>query len=382
MTSLTSLGSSRQEDLRAVNLDLNMVDWVIQTVVSCIPVSVTILIGIGIYKVTHSFMRRGSAQKKAHLTISGQLIMIFIVLSILVAIIITLPLEESKRHDLFSLLGLLLASAIALASTTFLGNAMAGMMLNAIRNFRPGDFIRVGNNFGRVSEKGLLHTEIQTEDRDLATLPNLLLVTSPVVVMRSSGTVLSATVSLGYDVNRKKVEKSLLRAAENVGLRDAFVQVRELGDFSITYRVAGILEEIKFFLSAQSRIRAAMLDALHEDDIEIVSPTFMNQRQIDPSIAYIPKKEWGVPERPITDEGSAPESAIFDKADEAEAKSQLEEELEKHNKNLDQLKKSIADAETDEEKAALQRQRDDTGALIENLKLEIQEKSESVENKE
>ena len=298
-----------------------MVSWILETVVSGIPVTVTLVVGIVVYKIARSFLHKTSSQQNGHLNISGQMFMIFLVLSILVAIIITLPIEESKRHDLFSLLGLLLASAIALASTTFLGNAMAGMMLNAIRNFKPGDFIRVGNNFGRVSEKGLLHTEIQTEDRDLATLPNLLLVTSPVVVMRSSGTVLSATVSLGYDVNRKRVEKSLLRAAENVGLRDAFVQVRDLGDFSITYRIAGILEEIKFFLSAQSRIRCAMLDALHEDGIEIVSPTFMNQRQVDPKLQFIPQKEWGtVPERPITEETSAPEAAIFDKADSALSK--------------------------------------------------------------
>ena len=146
--------------------------------------------------------------------------------------------------------------------------------------------------------------------------------------------------------------------------------------------MAGILEEIKFFLSAQSRIRCAMLDALHDDGIEIVSPTFMNQRQMDPELQFIPRKEWGAPERPITDESSAPESAIFDKADEAEAKNQLEEELEKHNKSLEEYKKAMSDAKTDEEKAEIERRRDETGTRIEILKKQIQEKSEAVETKE
>ena len=30
--------------------------------------------------------------------------------------------------------------------------------------FHPGDFIRIGEQFGRVTEKGLLHTEIQSEE--------------------------------------------------------------------------------------------------------------------------------------------------------------------------------------------------------------------------
>jgi len=37
----------------------------------------------------------------------------------------------------------------------------------------------VGDYFGRVTERGLFHVEIQTEDRDLATLPNMFLVSQP-----------------------------------------------------------------------------------------------------------------------------------------------------------------------------------------------------------
>ena len=51
-----------------------------------------------------------------------------------------------------------------------------------------GDFISAGDQFGRVTERGLFHTEIQTETRDLTTVPNLFLVTHPVTTVRSSGT--------------------------------------------------------------------------------------------------------------------------------------------------------------------------------------------------
>ena len=48
-------------------------------------------------------------------------------------------------------------------------------------------------------------------------------------------------------------------------LKDPFVQVLDLGDFSVTYRVAGLLEDTKRLLTFRSRLRVAMLDCLHKE---------------------------------------------------------------------------------------------------------------------
>lgn len=98
----------------------------------------------------------------------------------LIAVIISLPLPEGTENQLLGLLGLVLTGMIALSSTTFVSNAMAGLMLRSVGSFRSGDFIRVEKHFGRVSGRGLFHTEIQMEDRDLTTLPNLFLISNPV----------------------------------------------------------------------------------------------------------------------------------------------------------------------------------------------------------
>jgi small-conductance mechanosensitive channel len=184
-----------------------------------------------------------------------QIATMILTLIALFVIILLLPISETSRGQLLSLLGILLSAAIALSSTTLLGNLMAGMMLRAIRNFRAGDFIEVGEHFGRVSDRGLFHVEIQTEDRDLTTLPNLYLVTHPVSVSRSSGTIITATVSLGYDVPHRRIEELLLEAAAMAELQEPFVQVVDLGDFSVTYRVAGLLTEVKQIISARSKLR-------------------------------------------------------------------------------------------------------------------------------
>ncbi|MHC4218616.1 MAG: mechanosensitive ion channel domain-containing protein, partial [Planctomycetota bacterium] len=141
-----------------------------------------------------------------------QLVMLVLTGLGLVLVTLTLPVPDTNRNQLLALLGLALTAVIALSSTSFVSNAMAGLMLRSVKCFRPGDFIRVEGRFGRVSERGLFHTEIQTEDRDLTTLPNIFLITHPVTVVRSSGTIVTATVSLGYDEPRTRVEPSLTRA--------------------------------------------------------------------------------------------------------------------------------------------------------------------------
>jgi small conductance mechanosensitive channel len=289
---------------------------------------ISFLITLAVGTVVLALLRRVVVVRKMTLLsksgLTRQLTMLGVTAVLVVALVLAMPLGDTARGQLLSLIGIVLTGVIALSSTTFVGNAMAGLMLRAVRAFRAGDFLKTQDHFGRVTERGLLHTEIQTEDRDLTTLPNLYLVTNPVTVVRYSGTFVSATVSLGYDVARGRVEEALLAAAHTAELEEPFVQIRDLGDFSVEYRVAGFLAEVSHLLSARSRLRACMLDGLHAAGIEIVSPTFMNTRQVPPDKRFIPPRvRGGAPE----EEHPVPEKIIFDKAEQAETREQLEEQL-------------------------------------------------------
>lgn len=235
--------------------------------------------------------------------------------------------QNDTQGQLLELLGLIVTAVIALASTTFVANAMAGILLRSVRSFRPGDFVRVADDFGRVTERGLFHTEIQTEDRDLVTLPNLTLVSNPVRVVRSSGTIVSAVVSLGYDIPRRELEPLLIEAAETAELEDPFVQVLDLGDFSVSYRIAGFLKEVKQVVTVRSQLRKRILDTLHENGIEIASPTIMNQRPVGADTLFIPKRSVAPEPEPPNDQ-PAPEEMMFDKAESAERLAALEQEQE------------------------------------------------------
>jgi small-conductance mechanosensitive channel len=232
------------------------------------------------------------------------------------AIALALPVVESTRNQVIGLFGIVLSGVIAFSSTSIVANIMAGIVLRFTKPFRTGDFIRVNGYFGRVSEKGLFDTEIQTEQRELVAFTNSYLTSNPITVIRSSGTIISANLSIGYDHSHSRIEKSLIEAAGNAGLEEPFVEIIELGNYSISYRVSGLLAEVKSLISSRSRLYANILDNLHGAQIEIMSPNFINSRQINDQPPAIPK-----PERMKKVEAeSNPESIIFDKAEEAEQK--------------------------------------------------------------
>jgi len=82
--------------------------------------------------------------------------------------------------------------------------------------------------------------------------------------------------------------KSLLeKAAASVGLEEPIVQILELGDFSVTYRAAGILRDVKALLGTRAQLRVAILDQLHAAGIEIVSPDIRTVRTFEADNRFI-----------------------------------------------------------------------------------------------
>ncbi len=297
------------------------------------------------------------------LSVSKQLLMLTLTAAGMLMFIFSLPMSETSRGQILSLLGIVVTAVIALSSTTFVANIMAGLMLRAVNSFGPGDFIKSETFFGKVTERGIFHTEIQTEDRDLTTLPNMVLVNNPVTVVRNSGTVITATVSLGYDISHVRIEEILKQAAEESGLLDAFVLIIDLGDFSVNYRVGGFTEEVSRLLSIKSNLRKNILVKMHESGIEIVSPNFMNQRALDPKVPVIPAS---VHSAPVQESETTPEDLIFDKADSAAEREQLKQEKAAAKERLDEIAKEMK-AQKSEDTSTLEQEQSILTSRIEEI---------------
>ncbi len=338
--------------------------------------TVLVLVVILLLSLMNRILEKHLAQAKGS-KFRNQLLMFGASFVGLLMIILGLPIDPNTRGQLLSLIGIIVSAAIALSSSTFIGNAMAGIMLKTVRNFRTGDFVKTDDVFGRVTERGLFHTEIQTPDRDLTTVPNLYLATKPVTVVRQSGTIIGATVSLGYDVHHTQIEELLLGTASAIGLQDPFVQVLELGDYSIVYRVAGLLTETKQLIAYRSRLRSGMLDALHKGGVEIVSPQFNNARMLGTDQIFIPKP---TRQKSTPSADAAPVDVAFDKAEEAEDLDSRQRSLTKMVDSLKELQKE-AKAAPAEEKPGLETRIGHLEKEIEDLKAAISSVEEK-DNKE
>ena len=223
-----------------------------------------------------------------------------------------LPINTQTKDYIFEISKYALPAVIALSSTTFVANAMAGLSLKMMGTFHTGDFIHVGDHFGRITTKALLHTEIQSEDRDLVSLPNLYVINNPVKVVDQTGTLISADLSLGFDLNRRRARDLLIKAAEDIELTDPFVHIMEIGDFSVRYRITGFLKDVSKIVSKRSELKAAALDALHEGNVEVMTPSVMAQRPMAPDARVLPPRD-------VSDDGDADsgqaEKLMFDKAE-------------------------------------------------------------------
>jgi small-conductance mechanosensitive channel len=269
----------------------------------------------------------------------------FLVLIGILAFILVLPIDKSVKSQIVSFFAIIVSAGIALSSTTVLGNLIAGIMNNSMNRFRNGDLIKIGELQGRVTKKSVFHTEIQLEDSNFMTIPNLYIATNPVKLTRKTDTVISTSVSLGYDIPRTKIEDSLKEAAIATGLKDPYVYITNLGDYSVLYKIHGFLEDSSKYFSTTSLLNANVMDKLHAEKIEIVSPTFMNQRRVDEK-EFIPKQ--AVKKTEPVDEKS-PEDLIFDEAIKSEKLETKKDYIKEIDKKQVVLKETIKDLKEDKE---------------------------------
>lgn len=328
-----------------------------------------LILNTWIFKRLKSVTSDGDITKR---TISFSIILIGVLVFIL-----SLPIDKSLKGQIMSFLAIIISAGIALSSTTILGNLIAGFMNNSMNRFRNGDLIKIGDLQGRVTKKSIFHTEIQLEDSNFITIPNLYIANNPVKLTRKTNTVISTSVSLGYDVSRIQIEEALKEAAILTELTDPYVYITNLGDFSVDYKIHGFLDDSNKFFSTQSLLNANVMDNLHKKGIEIVSPTFMNQRRVDEK-EFIPAKEV---KKPNPKDESSPEELIFSEAIESgkiEKKKDYLKEIDKKQELLKEKLKELKDKKEIERAKATISSNDELKAKIEkSIEEEINKNKDS-----
>ncbi|HDS1794283.1 TPA: mechanosensitive ion channel [Pseudomonas putida] len=217
----------------------------------------------------------------------------------LFALVMAYPYLPGSGTDAFKGLSVLLGLMISLGATSVVGQAAAGLILTYSRTLKAGEYVRVGNNEGTVTEVGIFNTTIRTGLGEVLTLPNSMITGSVTRnysrAVQGQGYIVDTVVTIGYDTPWRQVEAMLVEAAQRTDgiLQNPSPQVFQTGlsDFYPEYRL------VAQAVPSAPRPRAELLSLLHaniqdvfnEYGVQIMSPHYLG----DPvQEKWVPRDKW------------------------------------------------------------------------------------------
>lgn len=199
------------------------------------------------------------------------------------ALIVGAPFLPGLGTQTGQAVALLVGAGITLSSGNTLGNAVAGIVLTAMRPFELGDWIRIGQVEGMVHARRFLGIQVRTIKEELVVVTSQQVLAAPIVnytalARAPGGLVVHTSLTLGYDLPRSRAEALLLEAARRTeGLLDdpaPFVWITALNDSNVTYQLNAQTQLPQEQGRIRSDLHRHLLDAFAEADAEILSPMY------------------------------------------------------------------------------------------------------------
>jgi small-conductance mechanosensitive channel len=207
------------------------------------------------------------------------------------------PFIPGSDSDAFKGLSVLLGLVLSLGSTGLVTQAMSGLVVVYSRALRRGDFVRINDIEGVVSEVASLATKVVNVRNEEITIPNSVLIASPIhnfsKLAGTQGTLLTSKVTIGYDAPWRQVHALLIAAAEKTPSvrRDPppYVYQRALSDFYVEYELFAHIDHAAERIPILSALHASIQDEFNEHGVQIMSPHFFSQ-PTQPVV--VPKAQW------------------------------------------------------------------------------------------
>lgn len=201
------------------------------------------------------------------------------------AMVAVYPYLPGSNSDVFRGVSVLLGAMLTLGSSGIVNQLMSGLVLVYSRALRVGDYVVIGQDEGVVQEVGTLATKLVTMRNEEITIPNAVLVSSPIKnyskMSESNGTMTSTKIGVGYDIPWRQVYALLLDAAARTAcLRTTpkpFVLQRTLGDFYVEYELMVYLDRPIERIPTLSLLHGNILDCFQEAGIQLMAPHFVEQ---------------------------------------------------------------------------------------------------------
>ncbi|MFZ4480362.1 MAG: mechanosensitive ion channel family protein [Rhodoferax sp.] len=217
----------------------------------------------------------------------------------LFAVVMAYPYLPGAGSDAFKGMSVLIGLMVSVGGSSLFSQAASGLVLMYSRTLRVGEYVRIGEHEGTVTETGSFTTRIRTGLGEELTLPNALVLGTVTKnysrVMQGSGFVVDTVVTIGYDTPWRQVEAMLIEAANRtIGVRaDPAPRVFQtaLTDFYPEYRLVCLAGPSQPLQRAQvlSALHANIQDVFNEYGVQIMSPHYLG----DPATAkVVPPQAW------------------------------------------------------------------------------------------
>jgi small-conductance mechanosensitive channel len=217
----------------------------------------------------------------------------------LFALAMAYPYLPGSQSQAFQGISVLLGLMVTFGGSSLFGQGASGLILMYSRTLRVGEYVRVDDHEGTVTELGSFTTRVRTGLGEELTLPNSLVLGTVVKnysrAVKGKGYIVDTTVTIGYDTPWRQVEAMLIEAARRTTgiLDDPTPRVFQtaLSDFYPEYRL------VCQAIPREPRPRAEVLATLHENiqdvfneyGVQIMSPHYLG----DPHDAkLVPKEKW------------------------------------------------------------------------------------------
>ena len=207
-------------------------------------------------------------------------------LILVAAAIVAFPYLPGSESPAFKGISVFLGVLLSLGSTSAVAHAVAGTILTYMRAFQIGDFVRIGNDIGEVTEKTLLVTRIRTQKNELVTIPNGTVLGGVVVnysaEAKHQGVIFHTTVTIGYNAPWRQVHELLVSAAlATIDILEdpaPFVVQTALNDFYVAYELNAYTSRPENMQNIYSALHQNIQDKFNEAGVEINSPHYTSLR--------------------------------------------------------------------------------------------------------
>lgn len=218
------------------------------------------------------------------------------------ALAMAYPYLPGSHTDAFKGLSVLVGLMVSIGASGLVGQAASGLILMYSRAIRVGEFARIGDVEGTVTDLGAFVTRLRTGMGEEVVLPNAMVMGQ---ITRNysrttggNGFTLNTSVTIGYDTPWRQVHAMLLEAAKRTRgiLADPAPRVVQtaLSDFYVEYLLIAQAgpEAPRQRAEALSELHGHVQDVFNEYDVQIMSPHYLGDPPkpvlVPPSRRYAP----------------------------------------------------------------------------------------------